>query len=512
MIHRDGICTSLWQAHTTPYETTTAVSTHHYDVIVIGGGITGISTALLLQEAGKKCLVLEARNLCFGTTGGTTAHLNTLLDTPYTTIAQNFGEENAVRVANATHEAIELISTNIKRHLIDCEFKEASAFLFARDKKQEKELEDIRKASEAAGLDIRYTSRIPVPIPCVQAVRVTGQAKFNPTEYVYGLARVFESLGGVILQDCPAQEIDDLEVLTIKGRFSATDIVYATHIPPGINLLHLRCAPYRSYAMAVTLENNDYPEDLSYDMYDPYNYYRTQVVDGQKYLIAGGMDHKTGHVEETEQHFRQLEAHVRKYFAVRQVHYRWSSQYFESADGLPYIGHLPGTQEHIFVATGYGGNGMVYSSVAALLLRHLILNEPSPYTQLFDPNRIKPVAGFTNFIKHNADVVKQFAGKFLSHENIPELASLAPGEGKVVKYEDQKLAIYKSESGEIHAIHPACTHMRCEVKWNNAERSWDCPCHGARYDVDGNVLTGPADRALEQVQVSGLMEEEQGMH
>lgn len=511
MIHRDGICTSLWQDHISPYQPTTAVSTGHYDVIIIGGGITGISTALLLQEVGKKCLVLEARNLCFGTTGGTTAHLNTLLDTPYTTIARNFGEENAVQVANAAHEAIELISTNIKRYLIDCEFREANAYLFARDKKQEKELEDIRKASEAAGLNIRYTSRIPVPIPFLQAVRVTGQAKFNPTEYVYGLARVFEASGGAILQDCPVQGIDNQEVITLKGRFSATDIVYATHIPPGINLLHLRCTPYRSYAMAVTLENNDYPEDLSYDMYDPYNYYRTQVVDGQKYLIAGGMDHKTGHVEETEQRFRQLEAHIRKYFAVGKVHYHWSSQYFEPADGLPYIGHLPGTPEHIFVATGYGGNGMVYSSVAALLLRHLILNEPSPYTQLFDPNRIKPVAGFTNFIKHNADVVKQFAEKLLSTEKIPELASLAPGEGKVVRYEDQKLAIYKSDTGEIHAIHPVCTHMHCDVKWNSAERSWDCPCHGARYDVDGNVLTGPADRAMEQVKISGLMEK-QGKH
>ena len=350
-----------------------------------------------------------------------------------------------------------------------------------------------------------------MPIPCLQAVRVSGQAKFNPTEYVYGLARVFEALGGTIVQDCPVQEREELEVITPKGRFSATDIIYATHIPPGVNLLHLRCAPYRSYAMAVTLENGNYPEDLSYDMYDPYNYYRTQIVNGKPYFIVGGMDHKTGHVEETEQCFRKLEAHIRKYFPVQEICYRWSSQYFESADGLPYIGHLPGTPGHVYVATGYGGNGMVYSSVAALLLRQLVLDEPSPYTQLFDPNRIKPVAGFTSFIKHNVDVVKQFAGKFLSPEKIPELSSLAAGEGKVVKYEDQKLAVYKSDAGEIHAIHPICTHMRCEVKWNSAERSWDCPCHGARYDVDGNVLTGPAAQGLEQVQISKLVAE-QGEH
>lgn len=514
MIHRDGNCTSLWQDHTGIYKSAGDVPDRHYDVIVIGGGITGISTALLLQEAGKKCLVLEAHNLCFGTTGGTTAHLNTLLDTPYTTISKNFGEENAALVARATKEAIGLINTNCKRYLIDCGFEEADAYLFAQDEKQEQELEDIRKASEAAGLDVRYATRIPVPIPFTKAMQAKGQAKFNPTLYVQGLARVFEEMGGSIVQECPVQEVeknDRMEVITIKGRFTAADIVYATHIPPGINLLHLRCAPWRSYAMAVALENDQYPEDLAYDMHDPYNYYRTQIVDGQKYLVAGGMDHKTGHEEETGRCFRELEALVRQHFPVREVCYRWSSQYFEPADGLPYIGHLPGEQEHIFVATGYSGNGMVYSSVAALLLRRLILQEASPYTELFDPNRIKPVAGFTNFIKHNADVVKQFAEKFLPAENIPGLSALAPGEGKVVKYEDQKLAVYKSENGEVHAIHPVCTHMRCDVKWNSAERSWDCPCHGARYDVDGNVLTGPADRALEKVGISTLATE-QGRH
>lgn len=505
MINRDGSCTSLWQDNTGAYKSSTTATTHHFDVIIIGGGITGISTALLLQEAGKKCLVLEARNLCFGTTGGTTAHLNTLLDTPYTTIRKNFGEESVTQVANAVKEAIALISTNIKTHLIDCAFMEADAYLFAQDEKQEKELEDIREATAAAGLNIDYTPGIPVPIPFTKALRVKDQAKFNPVQYVFGLARAFEAAGGVILQECAVHEVekkDNMEVLTIRGRFTAADIVYATHIPPGINLLHLRCTPYRSYAMAVTLEDGNYPEDLCYDMYDPYNYYRSQIVNGRQYLIAGGMDHKTGHVEETEQHFRELEANIRKHFAVQEINYRWSSQYFEPADGLPYIGHLPGEPEHIFVATGYGGNGMVYSSVAALLLRQLILQQQTPYAQLFDPNRIKPVAGFTNFIKHNVDVVKQFAEKLLPAEKIPGLSSLAPGEGKVVEYEGEKLAIYKNENGAVYAVHPVCTHMHCDVKWNSAEKSWDCPCHGARYDVDGNVLTGPADRALESVRIA----------
>lgn len=501
MIGRDGACTSIWQDHTAVYATGPAGTRDYFDVIIIGGGITGISTAYALQQAGKKCLVLEAHNLCFGTTGGTTAHLNTLLDTPYTTISKNFGEDGARKVAGAVSEAISFISTNVKSLLIDCAYAEADAYLLAQDEKQEKELEEMRTAAAAAGLDVHYAPGARSPLPFLKALRAKGQARFNPVAYVFGLAAAFESAGGTILQQCAVHEVNagnNMEVLTAHGRFTAEDVVYATHIPPGINLLHLRCAPYRSYAIAVTLKRDEYPEDLYYDMQTPYNYYRTQVVNGQQYLIAGGKDHKTGHMEETDQCFRQLEAEVRRHFPVHEVCYRWSSQYYEPADGLPYIGHLPGGSEHLYVATGYSGNGMVYSGVAALLLQKLILKESSPYASLFNPARIKPVAGFSAFVRHNADVVKQFAEKLRPGEEIPGLSSLAPGEGKVVRYGNRRLALYKNETGAIHAVHPVCTHMGCDVKWNKAEKSWDCPCHGARYDTDGNVLTAPADKPLEK--------------
>lgn len=254
--------------------------------------------------------------------------------------------------------------------------------------------------------------------------------------------------------------------------------------------------------MAVTLESDHYPEALSYDMYDPYHYYRTQIVDGQPYLIVGGEDHKTGHEVNTLHCFLQLESHIRKHFKVKEVVYQWSSQYFEPADGLPYIGYLPGQQDNIYVATGFGGNGMVYSGVAALLLKDIITGAKPANEKLFDANRIKPVAGFTNFVTHNADVVKQFFGKLFSGEKISQLAELAPGEGKMIKYEDHKIALYKSEKGALHAVSPTCTHLQCEVQWNTAEKSWDCPCHGARYDYTGKAVTGPADRDLEPVSIS----------
>lgn len=501
MINRDGYRTSLWQDTQQQYVAAPFPVKDNWDVIIVGGGITGISTAARLQEAGKHCLVIEAENLCFGTTGGTTAHINTLLDTPYTTIARNFGDDNARLVANAAKEAVESIAANIRKYNIDCGFSEADAYLFAQNDTQDKELEEILTATQAAGLSAAFTGSIPVPLSFTKAIRVKGQAKFQPVDYVTGLARVFEQLGGAIIQHCRVTGVENnewVEVETTQGVFKARDLIYATHIPPGVNLVHLRCLPYRSYAMAVLLSDGKYPEDLSYDMYDPYHYYRTQIVDGLPYLIAGGKDHRTGDADNTEQCFLQLEATIRKHFAIADIKYKWSSQYYEPSDGLPYIGSLPGQPEHIYVATGFGGNGMTYSHVAAAILEKLILDEGSPYIPLFDPNRLKPVAGFKNFMKHNITVVKDLVTGLLPAEKLESLTGLAHGEGRIVDYEDDKLAIYKDEEGKIHALHSLCTHLKCAVAWNSAERSWDCPCHGARYDIDGNVLNGPADRGLEK--------------
>lgn len=506
MIKRDSYTTSLWQDNISPYiETNNADNATVYDVIIIGAGMTGVSTALALQEEGKKCLLLEAHNIAYGTSGGTTAHLNTLLDVPYYTIQKNFGKEAAGLVYSSVEEAVNYIKYNVDRFNIDCGFEFADAYLFAQNEDQDKELDQIISTSRESGLDIQLTNKIPVPITFTKAAKAGMQAKFNPLPYIHGLAKAFEDLGGVILQNCKVTDMDNathVKVNTTRGSFTATDVIYATHIPPGINLLHLRCAPYRSYAMAVTLPEDAYPEGLIYDMYDPYHYYRTQEVNGKKYLIAGGEDHKTGHLENTNQCFLKLESHLRQHFDVKEVNYSWSSQYYEPADGLPYIGNLPGQSDHVYVATGYGGNGMTYSSVATLLLKRIITGKKSFNESLFDPNRIKPVAGFTNFVSHNADVAKLFMEKLLPAEKLPELAGIAPGEGKIAKYENETVALFKGDDGDIHAINPVCTHMKCNVAWNAAERSWDCPCHGARYDVNGTVLNTPADKDLENIKVS----------
>ncbi len=507
---RDGANSSLWQKNMMDYETSTHnISKRKFDVIIAGGGVTGITTALELQKAGKSCLLLEAQSLCFGTTGGTTAHLNSFFDTSYDQIKSDFGEDAIHLVVNATTRALDLYRQNIEEYNIDCGYEHKDGYLYSRDHKQTAQLNKIYEASVQAGADVAYTDRIPVPVDFQRAIVYRDQAQVHPTKYVFALARAFEDAGGLILQQCrleDAVEVDDMVTAnTSLGVFQASFLIYATHIPPHINLLHFRCAPYRSYAMAVKL-NGDYPDGLCYDMYDPYHYYRTQEINGEKFFIVGGEDHKTGHEQNTEACFRKLEAHVREFFDVKEVSHKWSSQYFEPSDGLAYIGLLPGSKGNILVGTGFSGNGMTYSHIAALLFNDLIHKKENAWAALFSPNRLKPIAGFAEFIKENADVVTQFFGKRINTEKIAELSEMAPGEGRLVKFEGKRLAIYKDEKGKIYALNPVCTHAKCIVDWNQSEKSWDCPCHGARYNVDGTVITGPAHKALEVVSVKDLVE------
>ncbi len=499
---RDGNNQSLWQ--TSPgYTPVNEIEQEAlYDVAVIGAGITGITTALLLQSSGKKCILLEAHNVGFGTTGGTTAHLNTFFDTPYSKVSKNFGKEKAGLLADAAREAMALIKWHVDEHNIDCDYGVKDGYVFSITEQQDTELGDIVESAQAVGVNVDFTDESPFPVPHLKVAAFKDQAQFNPVAYILSLAKLYEERGGRILQNCRVTGIEEtdetLEIQTTQGVFHSKKAIYATHIPPGIHLLHFRCAPYRSYAMAVKLKG-DYPAALGYDMNDPYHYYRTQKVNDGLYLVAGGEDHKTGHEENTENCFLRLERYIRNYFPVESIAYKWSSQYYEPADGLPYIGHLPGANSNVYVATGFGGNGMIYGTLSAIILTDILNNGKSIYQAMFDPGRVKPLAGFANFVREGADVVSSFIkGKF-DPEKIKSLTDIAAGEGKVVKYDGNILAIYKDMDHEINVLNAACTHIKCTVGWNTSEKSWDCPCHGARYSPDGEVLTGPSQRDLEKI-------------
>ncbi|WP_300600030.1 FAD-dependent oxidoreductase [Niabella sp.] len=504
-MNRDAYTTTPWQDGFHIRIAEKEIRDTLFDVIIVGAGITGITTGLRLQQAGKKCLILEAHTACFGTSSATTAHLNTVLDTTYPELIKKFGADQALLVAQGAREAIDLIKEHIRQYQIDCDFEEKTGYLYAQNKKEDAELEQMLEGILAVGIEARPSLTTPVPVPFTTAIRVPEQAQFHPLKYLSALINQFLKAGGIVREATMVQKVEQnegiQEVDTTTGQYRAVDLVWATHIPPGVNLLHFRCAPYRSYVLGITLEDDSYPDALAYDIEDPYHYFRTAWHEGVPLLITGGCDHKTGHEDNTEQVFRELEAYAGKYFKVAAIPYRWSSQYYEPADGLPYIGRLPGNNDHQYVATGYSGNGMIFGTLAGRILADLITDSYNPYAALLAPSRIKPVAGFSNFVKENADVIKHFIGDRLSVKTLEVFAGLGTGEGRVIQYEDQSIAAYKDEQGKIYTLDPVCPHAGCMVQWNNAERSWDCPCHGSRFDVTGAVLNGPSQKALHRLSI-----------
>lgn len=509
-MNRDGNNESIWQQSVPDFPQQGNIDPDTvYDVVVAGAGITGITTALIFQKAGKKVLIAEASNIGFGTTGGTTAHLNNFFDSSYDEVIKNFGLDNAKLFAEAGKEGMQFIKSQVHNYHIDCDYEAKTGFLFAVDDKQVDILDKLVEGTNAVGVPIHYVTDSPFPVPYLKLASILNQAQFNPAKYLTGLAHAFVNAGGTLMENCRVESVEEDDVHTIRtsqGFIKANYLVYATHIPPGVNILHFRNAPYRSYAMAVKLKGDVYPQALGYDLSDPYHYYRSQKINNEEFLIAGGEDHKTGHEENTDQCFRALESYLRKYFDIENIAYKWSSQYFVPTDGLPYIGHLPGNKHNVYTATGFNGNGMTLGTISGKIISDLILTGESKYKELFKPSRVKPVAGFTDFVKEAADVVARFIGDKINISKIKELAELAPGEARVVKYEGSTIALYKDESSHLHAVNSLCTHINCTVGWNSTEKTWDCPCHGSRFSMDGVMLNAPARKDLEKIDIVKIIE------
>jgi glycine/D-amino acid oxidase-like deaminating enzyme/nitrite reductase/ring-hydroxylating ferredoxin subunit len=466
------------------------------DVAIIGAGITGITLATYLKQSGQSVAVIERGRVGGGVTGRTTAHITEIVDGRYQTLIQNFGEAGARLIAESSWSAIKLIADMVKHKNIGCDFQHVSGYLYTEFENKAREIEKEVEAAQKLGIRCTLTQDVPLPFPVKTALKVDHQAQFHPLKYIQALAKEIPNGDSYLFENSHVEKFEDGEpcrVTTDRGTITAQSVVLATHTPIGRNAsLHNLVAPYRSYVMGLHLNGQEVPVGLFWDTENPYNYIRNYG----DLLIVGGRDHKTGQDSDAESNYRELEDYARQRFNVRDIAYRWSAQVYESVDNAPYIGKNPG-DEHIYVATGYCGNGMTYGTIAARLLADLLTDRANRWSEVYDPARFKPLASAGDFIRENVNVGFHMVADRIAAPDVESLTDVPAGEGRIVKLEGENVAAYRSAEGEIHLLSPECQHMGCLVQWNNAENTWDCPCHGGRYAATGEVVEGPPMANLE---------------
>jgi glycine/D-amino acid oxidase-like deaminating enzyme/nitrite reductase/ring-hydroxylating ferredoxin subunit len=479
------------------------------DVVVVGGGIAGLTASVLLQRAGKRVVLIEARRMGNGETGLTTAHLTELVDARYHDLESKFGRDGARLSAESSRAAIARIEGFVAEFGVGCGFARVPGYLYAQNEKQKTELQEEFESLQRVGAEVSWVDRLPLGFDVAAAIRVERQAEFHPLEYLREMAALFVGAGGRIFERTRMLDVVDGEpckVTTTSGKITARDVVVATNeVASNKFALHTKVAAYRSYALGARLEK-PFPSGLFWDMQDPYHYIRSQETSSGIFLIIGGEDHKTGQNEDTRESFRRLGEYTASHFAGVEITHRWSGQIIEPADGLPFIGRNSGNQ-HVYVATGFSGTGMTFGTLSGVILSDAILAVENPWSKLYDATRVKPLAMARDYVAENVDFPAYLARDRLARGDAETVDHVAPGEGCLIRSRGKMLAVYRDEAGALHARSAVCTHLGCLVRWNKAERSWDCPCHGSRFDVDGAVLNGPATRALEEADVALVQED-----
>jgi glycine/D-amino acid oxidase-like deaminating enzyme/nitrite reductase/ring-hydroxylating ferredoxin subunit len=468
------------------------------DVAVLGGGITGVMTALLLKQAGASVAVVEAGRVACGVTGHTTAKVTSLHGLIYAELTRTFGEQGARVYGEANQEGLALIERLTEQLSIDCDFEHLPAFTYTEDPGRVGVIEAEVEAARRASLPASFSSNIGLPFQVQGAVRFEQQAQFHPRKFCLGLANAIDGGGCHVFEQTRALNIRlgfPPAVKTEHGDLRAEHVVLATHLPffdP--TAFFAKTSPSRSYAAAVTL-GGPAPDGM-YLSADPATRSVRPVVGGSSQAVVAGEEHKVGHGSDTRTHYEALEAWARERFQVRSVDHRWSAQDYLPADKVPYIGRLIPGYGRLHVATGFKKWGMTHSAVAAMLLRDQITGRPNPWSGFFKATRVSPLASAKEFTVHNLDVGLRFVGDRLRTLLPPPLQELAQGEAGIRELNGEKVAAYRDEDDRLHVVLGRCTHLGCLVVWNAAERTWDCPCHGSRYTYDGQVIQGPAVAGL----------------
>ncbi len=487
--------------------------THRADVVVVGAGISGLTTAYLLAKAGKSVVVLDEGPIASGQSGRTSAHLASEVDDRYFEIERHHGEDGAKMAYDSHSSAIDLIERIARDEQIDCDFKRLNAYLFPLPSDPKDILGKEWAAAKRAGfrdaelLD-QHSLRGWGPSPCI---RFGDQARFHPLKYLVGLAKAIDKLGVKIYVGCRVKDVSGADpkqhtpaTATIddgSSKFQADAIVVATNTPAPINDwfgIYTKQASYRTYMVGLKVPRGSIDDVLYWDTGDPYHYVRLEAThrpdegdsgNSSDILLVGGEDHKTGQFPASEDPFKKLELWTREKFSMAgEVVTRWSGQVQEPADYVAFIGKAPTKGENVYVITGDSGMGLTHGTLGAILISDLIQGRSNPWVKLYDPGR---KTFDSDFIKENLNVAARYT-ELLTPGEVKSPQEIQPGEGAVIREGLKKLAVYKDPSGHVTQCSAICTHLQCVVHWNPVEKSWDCPCHGSRFDPQGKVLMGPA--------------------
>ena len=492
---------SLWVGTTPDSGFPTLTGDIEADVAVIGGGIAGLMTAALCRQEGHRVVVLEAGRLAAGATGYTTAKLTALHGLVYDRLARSFGDQAAAQYADANLAGIARVAALVEQHAIDCDFERQPAFTYTTDTSAVGAIEAEVATAGRIGLGATLTTETDLPYPVAGAVRLDGQAQFHPRRFCLGLAATIPGDGSQVFERTQAVEVHDGDpcvVATGGGQVTARHVVVATHLPfLDRGGFFARAHPVRSYALSATLDAA-VPTGMYLSIDTPTRSVRPARMDGHPVVILGGEGHKVGQDEDTRQRYAVLESWAREHFPVRSIDYRWSAQDYMPVDGVPFVGPVLPRSERVLVATGFKKWGMSNGAAAAIMLTDRIAGRDNAWATLFDTDRLNLRQAASELLKENADVVKRFVADRIRTDLRRSPDDLAPGEAAVLRQGAGRVAAYRDPGGTLHRVSAACTHMGCTVTWNTAETTWDCPCHGSRFSVDGEILEGPALRPLER--------------
>jgi glycine/D-amino acid oxidase-like deaminating enzyme/nitrite reductase/ring-hydroxylating ferredoxin subunit len=470
------------------------------EVAVLGGGIVGVTTALMLAEQGVDVALVEANRLGRGVTGHTTAKVSSQHGLIYAKLRSRYGADGARTYGLANQTALEWIARRVEAGGIDCDFRRQPSYAYMSPGSGRSQLEDEAEAAQEAGLPAALVEETPLPYGVEAAVRFDDQAEFHAHKYLLGLVDQLEAAGCRIYEQSQALGLDDgepVEVKTPHGSVSAGRVVVATNYPfLDRSLAFARVHPQRSYALVCRIAG-DPPEGMFISGDSPTRSVRAVPMDGEELLLVGGEGHKTGTGGDTRERYEALERFAREHWDVVATEYRWSSQDNTTIDRVPYVGPLTPLTKRVLMATGFAKWGITGGTAAAMILCELAQGRDHGWAGLFNPNRFKPLASAPRFLEENLQAGFRMVYDRVANRGSRAIEELAPGEGDIVSADGRKVAGYRDDDGKLYAVSTRCTHLGCQVNWNAAERSWDCPCHGSRFAPDGRVLHGPAVHGLE---------------